>query len=145
VSAAVLGTRYHGTLRVNLADQISCPVRGLPDTWYLLPLHAHLPWLILQAANMPALALPVCDPQVFWPSYALPPDLPVAADDPTQRAVLVIVTAGAHLTANLKAPLCIDRRTRRGEQIVLDLPYAIREPVPLFSSRRATPHVVSHS
>lgn len=144
MSVALLGTRYHGTIAVDPTERIACPVRGLPEAWYLLPTHPYSPWLVFQAAEDPRIALPVCDPWVFWPSYALPATVPVAADEPAQRAVLVIVTAGLQPTANLRSPLCIDRRTRVGEQCVLDVPYPFQEPVPLGPSRRKHLHVVAH-
>lgn len=143
MSVVILGTRYHGTLAVDPADEIHCPVRGLPDRWYLLATHPQIPWLVFQAADDPRIALPVCDPWVFWPAYTLPDPVPVAADEPAQRAVLVIVTAGPQPTANLRAPLCIDRRTRVGRQWVLDTPYPFQEPVPLGPSRRTPLHVVA--
>lgn len=142
-----LTTRYHGIITVDSADELSCPVRGLADQWYLLSTHPHWPWMVLQAAHYPGLALAVCDPTIFWPAYGVQDPVPVAADDPTERAVLVVVTAGAVPTANLKAPLCIDRRTRTGMQVILNGPYAMDEPVPLVRhpSIRSKPHVVSHA
>ena len=86
----------------------------------------HLVWL-----DAPETGFMVCDPTVLWPGYA---DEVPADDVPVEhRTLFAIVTVPAdarEMTANLMAPLVVDRRTRIGRQLVLDTGrYSTRHPL----------------
>ena len=89
------------------------------------------PFRRLVALDVTDLSFVVCDPRRLWAGYGA--SLP--AEDAT-RDVLVIVTVPGEereLTANLLAPIVIDRATGIGRQLVLDTGcYSTRHPVPTF-------------
>ncbi len=104
---------------------------GRPGLWWL------------QATGDPVLAFLVADPFPVFPDYA--PDVPEAElaqlgggepPAPEHVAAFVIVTlpgAGAvAASANLRAPVLLDTRTRRGRQVVLPAEArGVAEPFPL--------------
>ena len=80
----------------------------------------------LQSAEKPELAVPILEPRAFHPTYTdqvLANE--VAALNLNGREVLVLYSIltipedVTQMTANLKAPLIIDRVTRVGRQVVL--------------------------
>jgi flagellar assembly factor FliW len=98
-------------------------------------------YFILQSVDDPAIAFNIADPELFGFSYEINlADAEVAAldlADPAEAAVVVILVkdslpdGAAPLRANLKAPLIINLRTRRGIQHVfssLNYQVTIRSP-----------------
>jgi flagellar assembly factor FliW len=80
-------------------------------------------YFILQALEDPGVAFNIADPEMFGFSYeiTLSDEEGAALDmaDPAEAAVAVIlVKEGGQLRANLKAPLIINTRARRGIQHV---------------------------
>lgn len=104
-------------------------------------------WLI--AANDPGLEFAVADPDLFITEpYQLglgeaDQDLLAWEDnDPIEVFLLVSpCAAGKTLTANLKAPLVVNWRTRLGKQLVLySSRFSARQPLPTFQDQ-STGHV----
>lgn len=102
---------------------------GLPDLkQYFLVEHAEgspLRWL--QSAEAPEVAFVVTDPRLFVQDYVAAVKTeelsPLPTEDPASIAVGVICTIPSdpkQATANLRAPVFIDARTRQGKQVVLE-------------------------
>ena len=78
----------------------------------------------LQSVDRPGLAFAICDPQMFVQDYHFvvkPQELQnLGLTDPADARILVIVNKiGRTLTANMRGPLVINRRTMQGKQLVL--------------------------
>ena len=90
----------------------------------------------MQSMEMPELAFLVADPQMFVSDYraeVAATELETLGDtDQESLAVGVICTVPgnpADATVNLRAPLVVDIRSRRGKQVVLtDSEYGIHHP-----------------
>lgn len=72
----------------------------------------------------PGLRFLVAPPEPFFPDYAPEIENEVFAalntKDPDRLLVMVVITAGVHeTTANLLAPIIVDRDSRRAMQVVL--------------------------
>jgi flagellar assembly factor FliW len=101
-------------------------------TFVLLePGRTESPFRRLVSVDAPEVGFVVCDPDALAPGYTA--ELPVTDVPPEHRAVLVIVTVppdAREMTANLMAPLVLDRRSRSGRQLVLDTGrYSTRHPL----------------
>ena len=73
----------------------------------------------------PELRFLVAPPEPFFPDYAPEIENEVFAalntKDPDRLLLMVVITAGQHeTTANLLAPIIVDRDTRRAMQVVLN-------------------------
>jgi flagellar assembly factor FliW len=106
--------------------------------------HDPFAWLI--ALDDPDLAFAVADPDLFIiEPYQLglgeaEQDLLAwEEEDPIEVLLLVSPCAvGRTLTANLKAPIVVNWRTRLGRQLVLySSRFSARQPIPMFRDRRA--------
>lgn len=112
---------------------------GLGGSRYaLLTADADSPFLWLQSLDDPELALPVTDPNQFFPSFAMQLDDQEAERlglaDASSVAVYVTVRAAEELedfTANLKAPLLV--WSGKGHQIINQSPGCVLR-APLFES-----------
>jgi len=95
------------------------------------------PFEWLQSMDDPALAFAVVDPKVIYEGYASNlgrGDLAavglVEEADAVVRVILTLSDNPAEITANLQAPLVLNRRDGRGCQLLLTrAPYDIRYPV----------------
>jgi flagellar assembly factor FliW len=83
----------------------------------------------LRSLEDPALRFLVMSPVTFFPNYAPEVGDDVIADleidSPEDVIVLVVLNAGESLattTANLMAPVLVNRTTRRASQVILDDP-----------------------
>jgi flagellar assembly factor FliW len=94
--------------------------------YVLLSISERSPIKLLQAVDRPEVAFAVMEPFLICPDY----DLPLAGEDAANigwwqdAEVLVYVILGmsdppSAMTANLKGPIVINRRLRRGLQVVL--------------------------
>ncbi|SDF79598.1 flagellar assembly protein FliW [Sporolituus thermophilus] len=113
-------------------EQIIAFPQGLPGfpsekAFALLPHQPDSPFAFLQSAADPDLTFLVVEPFAFFPDYQFELDdattaaLKLAADNPP--LVLSIVTVRTSLsdaTANLLAPVVINRLDRLGAQVVLE-------------------------
>ncbi|MBE3578101.1 MAG: flagellar assembly protein FliW [Limnochordales bacterium] len=122
-------TRF-GTFEFRTDEIITFP-RGIIGfegirEYILKPLEG-TPFQVLQAVDGSGLAFIVIEPRLFLADYAVP-----AANDLEDAAIYCIVTVPndpAQMTANLRAPLVIDRTQRRGQQVILEEAYPIRFPL----------------
>ena len=137
-----LPTRHFGTLSIP-PDQVITLSPGLPGFadchhYFLVEGHFPPPFLGLQCLDRPDLAFVVMDPRHLLADYQLAP-LPgilqkLGAASPEDLLVLVLLTLPPgrprEMTANLMAPLVINRQTRQGQQFILDNPnYTLKYPV----------------
>ncbi|GAA1907639.1 flagellar assembly protein FliW [Lapillicoccus jejuensis] len=91
----------------------------------------------LRSVDDPGLRFLVTPPAPFFPDYAPVVSDEVAAelgvDSPQDALLLVVLTAGRSLetsTANLLAPLVVNVRTRRAQQVILEgQDYAVAQPL----------------
>lgn len=93
---------------------------------------------LLRSVEDEALRFVVVPPSPWFPDYT--PELPsdaaeeLALDDADDALVLLVVNTGpggeeGGATANLMAPVVVNRRTRHAAQVVLgESPYSLREP-----------------
>jgi flagellar assembly factor FliW len=140
-------TRF-GELEV-VPDAVIIFPQGVPGFMHLrefffVPVPENPAFFWLQALAAAEVAFLVTDPFLFFPDYVV--DLPAAAkellgaEQPEDVSVHVIlrVPAGgsaADITANLLAPVVVNRRLRRAAQVVLDgSGYPLRAP--LFAPSR---------
>ncbi|MCX8016823.1 MAG: flagellar assembly protein FliW [Rhodocyclaceae bacterium] len=132
MNAMNIDTPHSGTLEVAPDRIIEFP-RGLPGfedckRYTLLSPEAEgLPrYFILQSLDDTAVAFNIADPALFGFNYeiALSDEESAALDltEPSEAVVVVMLvkdsTAGGELRANLKAPLVLNLRARRGIQHV---------------------------
>lgn len=91
----------------------------------------------LQSVTTPEVAFPIADPFVFFPRYefslADEHKRKLQVEEPHDLFLFVILTIPKDVrqsTANLRAPVLINRHTRTGFQIILDREdYSIRQPL----------------
>jgi flagellar assembly factor FliW len=125
-AAVTLRSRRFGTYDVpaDRVVELADGLVGLPHLRrfaLLEPAQDGSPFRYLVSFDEPEIGFLVCDPEAFFPGYAL--RLPRSAGVGPESAVLTIVTVPAEarrMTANLMAPLVIDGTTRSGRQIVLE-------------------------
>jgi len=123
-------TRF-GEVEVDERDVISFP-EGIPgfshEKRFLLLSHpGGGPFMWLQSADSPGLAFAVMEPTAFKPGYtlAIGKDETAAIELDDEADALVLVITGfrkgeSGVSANLAAPLVINRARRLGKQFVLD-------------------------
>lgn len=98
-----------------------------------LPSDGHHSLFWLQDTTDPDLAFLTIVPWSAYPEYDI--DIEFEGSDPDDLCVLAIVTVrredgGVRLTSNLRAPVVIDSRTRRGRQLILhDQDWPIHAPL----------------
>jgi flagellar assembly factor FliW len=87
------------------------------------------PFHLLASLDGTGICFVLCDADALWADYAAEVRACVGAGD--ESAVLAIVTARpGRLTANLLAPLVIDRASGAARQLVLEgLPWGTRHPL----------------
>lgn len=111
-------------------DVLSFPrgIIGFPEVkQYILTALPGTMLSALQAVDRPGLAFILVEAAVFGEGYGVK-----GSDGRDGSAIYCIVTIPddpAQMTANLRAPVIIDRQRRHGEQIILDEPYPVRFPL----------------
>lgn len=115
------------------------PMPGFPDRrqFALVELDEDGVLCALRSLEDPDLRFLVVPPAPFFPNYAPEVDDAVVSDLEIAAAedalVLLVLRAGESLadtTANLLAPVVINRRTRRAAQVILDDPtLSVSEPL----------------
>ncbi len=148
-----IDTRYHGRFTVDEKAILTVDYEILGFTqerhFVLLPHQPESPFLYLQSVSTPTLAFVCIDPLLSFPEYQLPEDeVPAALGAASEWAVLCLCTIGHGHTPsmNLRSPLVFNRRTRRGGQFVLSLPYPVQYPLfpPEGTSSEAPSHAGTH-
>jgi flagellar assembly factor FliW len=135
-------TKYHGQLNILDRDIITFE-RGLPgfeneSKFALLSLGEDSPFTILQSVQTPAVAFVTVSPFTFYKDYdiQLPDDVLEELDirreeDVVLLVILTIREPFEQSTANLLAPIVINKHVKKGMQVVLSDPrYKIKHPLP---------------
>lgn len=93
---------------------------------YALVIEADSPIEWLQSVMTPSVGFPLLEPFLFYPEYGFElPDADAdalglkAPEDALIRCVLTLHDDAEQTTANLVAPVVLNRRTRKGRQVVL--------------------------
>ncbi|WP_070328647.1 flagellar assembly protein FliW [Exiguobacterium aurantiacum] len=133
-------TDYFGKIEVNDEETISfvSEVPGFPDskTFVLIPYGDDLPFWSLQSIEDSACAFVVTNP--FWHKANYAFELTdgakeqLAIGEAEHVSVYAIVTLREPFdasTLNLKAPIVIETKERRGKQVILDDAYSARYPL----------------
>ncbi|MDN5326566.1 MAG: flagellar assembly factor FliW [Moorella sp. (in: firmicutes)] len=137
----VMTSRF-GTLEINPSDLFHFP-QGIPafehlKEFFFYPIPENPAFTWLQAVNDPEVAFLLVDPFLFFPSYAveLPASLQeeLAIKEPADALVYAVVTIPdgdiRRATANLVAPMVINRTARLGRQFVMEgTRYTTRHPL----------------
>lgn len=133
-------TQRFGVLTVQRDELITFPhgILGFPDhQQYVLIEPADSLFWYLQSADDPDLAFVLLPPEIMRPDYEVSVDRRQVADiqlaSPDDSMVFSIVTVPqntAEMTANLQAPLVINKESGLGKQLVLmDGRYQVRHSV----------------
>lgn len=102
---------------------------GLPNLrrWLLLDMDEGLPMRWLQSLDRPDFGVPVMPPVFFTEEYEVGATRSAAAGgeagEDVELVSLIIATVhpgGTRITGNLRAPLVVDAKSRRGVQLALD-------------------------
>ncbi len=101
------------------------------------------PFKWLQSLDAPDLAVPVCDPKMFFPDYHIRikrDELAMLRVKSAAELVILVILSlhnePAEMTANLLGPIIIHAERLIGRQVVLkDAPFSTRHP--LFPELRA--------
>ncbi|TCI41587.1 flagellar assembly protein FliW [Exiguobacterium sp. SH3S2] len=133
-------TDYFGKIEVKEEETISfvSEVPGFPDskTFVLIPYGDDLPFWSLQSIEDAACAFVVTNP--FWHKADYAFELTdgtkeqLAIGEAEHVSVYAIVTLREPFdasTLNLKAPIVIETKERRGKQVILDDAYSARYPL----------------
>jgi flagellar assembly factor FliW len=132
-----------GAIEVSDDKRIDFPrgLPGFPDCrgFVVMEHDRDTPLRWLQCIDRPEVSFLVVDPAEVMTSYAvdIPPhvletvEFHAQSDDPSDVAVLIILNAGPEkLTANLRAPVVVNARSRRALQMIIDDPHLpLRHPV----------------
>ena len=127
-----INTVRFGELEIDENKIVRCE-DGLPafedeHEFLILPYESDSPYTFLQSAKTPELAFLLAIPYVFFPDYEFQLDddvekkLDIQSADDILLYVLLTIPGGriADMTANLMAPLVINKRTFQGKQVVLE-------------------------
>jgi len=128
-SIVVQSTRF-GELTVPADSVITMPsgLIGFSRGQQFIMLEHKPPFSWLQCVDDPNLAFVVVDGFEFGDDYKAPPpvgDLEIDLNEDDEYAILVVVTVRPNpkdTTANLKAPVFVNLRNKRGVQVIFDNP-----------------------
>lgn len=123
-------TKYHGKMTVDEKNVFTFE-KGLPGfsdetAFVLLPFAEESPFFILQSAQTPELAFVIADPFPFFPAYdfrlddAVVNQLQIQSEgDVLVFVILTVADPFANSTANLQAPIVLNKANRYGKQVIL--------------------------
>ncbi|KKB74398.1 MULTISPECIES: flagellar assembly protein FliW [Bacillus] len=126
----IIKTKYHGETQIQ-EEQIIMFANGLPGfsdekKFVILPLSEDSPFVVLQSAETAELAFIVASPFVFFKDYGFDLDETTvefleieAAEDVEVMAILTIEEPFEKSTANLMAPIVVNRKKMLGKQVIL--------------------------
>ncbi len=124
------------TVPVDSVIEIPSGIIGFPHTTSFVMLDHKAPFSWLHSTEDPNLAFVVVDGFEFGQQFDVKPpvgdkDIDLKADD--EYAIIIVVTVRPDprlTTANLKAPIFVNMRNRRGVQTIVDDPrYSTRFPL----------------
>lgn len=127
-----INTRQFGEIEVE-ENKIVRFEHGIPafedeHEFVIIPLDEESPYMFLQSANTPHLAFLMTVPFIFFPDYQFQLDdgviekMAIKVQEDLEVYVLLTVPGGnvKEITANLLAPVVINKNNLQGRQIVLD-------------------------
>ncbi len=137
----IVKTGRFGSIEVGDSEIIKVPlgILGFPESKKFCLVDPGDDTLILwlQSLENPDIALPVLEPKIFKPDYAVRLSAAelreLELENINQSAVFSILTIGAEITemtGNLRAPLVINLKKQIGRQVVLqENEYSLRHPM----------------
>ncbi|MDF9766824.1 flagellar assembly factor FliW [Bacillus velezensis] len=126
----IIKTKYHGEIRIDEGQIISFE-NGLPGfndetQFVVLPLSEDSPFLALQSVKQEHIAFIVASPFIFFKGYEFDIDhatlelLHIAdIEDVEVMAILTLEEPFENTTANLKAPIIVNKKEMKAKQIIL--------------------------
>ncbi|RWR13585.1 flagellar assembly protein FliW [Siminovitchia fortis] len=133
-------TKYHGTQQINeeAVLRFDSGIPGFPEekNFVLLPLDEGT-LLVMQSVKTPEIGFIVTDPFSFFPEYdfklsesAIEQLALKQPEDAVVYAILTVQDPFEKTTANLQAPVVINRHNNRAKQVILnDTDYNTRHPL----------------
>lgn len=133
-------TKYHGVQDINEEAMLNFDsgIPGFPEEkkFVLLPLDEST-LLVMQSVTTPQIGFVVADPFAFFPYYDFKLSEStveqLALEQPEDAVVYTILTVQdpfEHTTANLQAPVVINRMNNKAKQVILtELNYKTRHPL----------------
>lgn len=133
-------TKYHGTQQINEADilQFELGIPGFPEEkeFVLLPLGEDT-LLVMQSVTTPQVGFIITDPFSFFPEYdfklfdsAVEQLNLEKPEDALVYTILTVQDPFEKTTANLQAPVIINRNNNKAKQVILnDGQYKSRHPL----------------
>ncbi|MDR4889996.1 flagellar assembly protein FliW [Fredinandcohnia sp. QZ13] len=126
-----INTKYHGEVEIEQKDVISFDfgIPGFPDEkeYVILPLAKESVFFILQSFKTEELAFIISDPFIHFSEYQF--DIPIddletlkieQKEDVVTFSIITLVEPIEETTANLQAPLLINRNINKGKQLILN-------------------------
>ncbi|MGG3571606.1 flagellar assembly protein FliW [Bacillus gobiensis] len=126
----IIQTRYHGETAIH-EEQILSFDNGMPGfldekKFVILPLSEESPFVVLQSVSTKELAFIVTSPFVFFKDYEFDLDETTtelleleASEDVEVIVLLTIEDPFDKTTANLKAPVVVNRKKMLAKQVIL--------------------------
>ncbi|KXZ17196.1 flagellar assembly protein FliW [Bacillus nakamurai] len=126
----IIQTKYHGEIRIDEGQIISFE-SGLPGFYdetqfVVLPLSEDSPFLALQSVKQEHIAFIVASPFIFFKGYEFDIDNATIEllnieniEDVEVMAILTIEEPFENTTANLKAPIVVNKKEMKAKQIIL--------------------------
>ncbi|MBT2572864.1 flagellar assembly protein FliW [Bacillus sp. ISL-51] len=126
----IIQTKYHGEIRIDEGQIISFE-NGLPGfndetQFVVLPLSEDSPFLALQSVKQEHIAFIVASPFIFFKGYEFDIDNATIEllkieniEDVEVMAILTIEEPFENTTANLKAPIVVNKKEMKAKQIIL--------------------------
>lgn len=123
-------TKYHGEIEIQKEETLKFPfgIPGFSDEkqFIVLPLNNESPFFILQSVKTQQLVFVMAIPFVFFQDYEFDLDdktieqLQIKSErDVTVYTILTVQDPFENTTANLQAPVVINRKERLGKQVIL--------------------------
>ncbi|MFG3443617.1 flagellar assembly protein FliW [Bacillus velezensis] len=126
----IIKTKYHGEIRIDEGQIISFE-NGLPGfneetQFVVLPFSEDSPFLALQSVKQEHIAFIVASPFIFFKGYEFDIDQATLEllhiediEDVEVMAILTLEEPFENTTANLKAPIIVNKKEMKAKQIIL--------------------------
>ncbi|MFE7060633.1 flagellar assembly protein FliW [Sutcliffiella sp. NPDC057660] len=123
-------TKYHGVIEVSEQDVVTFP-NGIPGfneekQFTVIPFSEDGVFQILQSVSTPELGFVIANPFAFFPDYDFKLEEQTvealelnAPEDVDVFTVLTVQEPFTRTTANLQAPVVINRKKKIGKQVIL--------------------------
>ncbi|KAA6474983.1 flagellar assembly protein FliW [Bacillus swezeyi] len=137
----IIKTKYHGETQIQ-EEQMIVFENGLPgfsdeQKFVILPLSEDSPFVVLQSVQTEELAFIVASPFIFFKDYGFDLEETTvelleieSGEDVEVMAILTIEEPFEKSTANLIAPIVVNRKKMLAKQVILhDSPYQTKHPI----------------